>query len=138
MPNKPVPIESIPEVVAYEEAKEMVDIFREQHKKVFASYDMLIDSLSQKRDAADKAVRSRQVSCGDWDWYQTQTKINVDLLLNTLGVERFLEIGGTSTTETIYKIDEDTIKAAATRKFITETLSKEAIVKIPKYHAPKD
>lgn len=137
MPRNPVDPSTIPEVAAYEEARDMLAAYREAHAQLFTSYDQLVDSLNQKLSAADKAVRGRGVSCSDWDLYQYQSKIDAEALYSAVGMDAFLQMGGKTTTKTIYGADKAKVEAAAARGELTEELVKEVIVVSPRYHAPK-
>lgn len=137
MSHNPVDPNTIPEVVAYREIKEMIDIFKKRHDHVFSAYDKLLDELSQKRGAADKVVRAKEVSCDDWDLYQFQTKINPDKLYNALGMDDFLRVGGTTSTQTIYQVDKAKLEAAVARGEVPKEVADEVIVRSPRYHAPK-
>lgn len=137
MPKNSVPPESIPEVIAYTEAKEMLEAFIGHNARVFSTYFSLLDSLSQKREAADKLVRGKEVSCSDWELYQYHTKVNAEAMFNALGMEQFLRFGGTTTTKTIYDADKARVEAAIAKGEISQELGKIIIEKSPRYHAPK-
>jgi hypothetical protein len=137
MPKNPVPVESIPEVKSYEEAKEMLETFMEQHSRVFATFRNLADTLNQRKDAADKVVRAKQVSCGDWDLYQFQTKVDAEAMFNALGMDSFLKFGGTVSTKTVYEADKTKVEAAISRREISEELAPTILTKSPRYHSPK-
>ena len=80
MPHNPVDAETIPEVRAYEESKEMLNVFMQANSQVFDTYHQLTEDLNQKLEAADKVVRSQGVSVSDWDLYQFQTKVDAETL----------------------------------------------------------
>ena len=138
MSRNSVPVESIPEVKAYEDAKEMVQVFTDQHANVFSTYHQLMDTLKQKRDAADKIVRAKEVSCGDWDLYQFQVKVDAEAMFNALGMESFLRFGGTTSVKTVYDADKAKVEAAIARGDISEELAGTILTKSPRYHSPKD
>lgn len=137
MPHNVVDPNTIPEVAAYNETKEMINTFRERHAHIFSAYDKMLEDLDQKRGAADKAVRARQVSCSDWDLYQFQTKINPDKLYNALGMDGFLRVGGSTSTQTVYGVDKAKLEAAIARGEVPPEVAEEVVVKSPRYHAPK-
>lgn len=137
MPHNSVDPNTIPEVAAYRETKDMIDMFRQRHSHIFEAYDNLLEDLAQKREAADKIVRAKQVSCDDWDLYQFQTKIHPDKLYNALGMDGFLRVGGSTSVQTIYDVDKAKLEAAIARGEVPAEVANEVIVKSPRYHAPK-
>lgn len=136
MPKNAVDPNSIPEVVAYLESKEMLETFKANHTQVFATYDQLAEDLSQKMEAADKVVRGHRVSCADWDLYQTQTKVDAEALFNALGMDMFLQVGGKTSTTTTYSADKAKVEAAAARNAIPKSVLDSVITHSPRYHAP--
>lgn len=138
MAYNPVEAETIPEVKQYEAAKEMLEEFIRNNPTVFKTYEFLQEDLRQKREAADKIVRAREVSVSDWELYQYQTKVDAETLFNNLGLETFLRVGGSTTTKTIYEADKTKVEAAIARNEIPKELASAVLVKSPRYHAPKD
>jgi hypothetical protein len=138
MPKNEVPVDSIPEVKAYEDAKEMLEAYISSKQTIFTTYFQLMDTLRQKRQAADQVVRAREVSCGDWDLYQFQTKVDAEIMYNALGMEAFLRLGGSTETQTIYDADKAKIEAAVSRGDISKELGEKILVRSPRYHAPKE
>jgi hypothetical protein len=138
MPKNAVSPETIPEVMTYLEAKQMLDTFTDRHREIFDMYSEIAEELNRKRQAADKIVRDRKVSCGPWDLFQEQTTFNAEALYEALGRDGFLAVGGKLQTKTVYSLDKNKVKAAITRGDVPENVA-EAVVKItPKYKAPKD
>jgi hypothetical protein len=131
------PIEEIPEVAEFENAKIMLERFREVHAPIFEQYTEIVDIYNSRLEAADKAVRSREVSCGSWELYQKQTTYDADALYDALGMEHFMEVGGTLNTVTKRDIDKTKFRAAIARNAVPPEVV-EAISSIsPRYHAPK-
>lgn len=133
-----VPADQIPEVRQYEDAKEMLEEFVKNNPTVFEAYKVLKADLQQKREAADKIVRAKEVSCSDWDLYQYQTKVDAEALYNALGMDAFLKYGGSTATKTVYDADKTKVEAAIARGDISKELGDTVLVKSPRYHAPKD
>jgi len=136
MPRNPVDPNEIPEVAAYVESKEMLETFKANHAQVFTTYEQLAEDLNQKMNAADKIIRARGVSSSDWDLYQTQTKVDAEGLFNALGMDMFLQVGGKTTTKTVYSADKAKVEAAAARGDIPKSVADDVINESPRYHAP--
>jgi hypothetical protein len=127
----------IPEVAEFEQAREAVEAFRRAYPQVFEQYGELVDIYNSRLEAADKVVRSREVSCGSWELYQKQTTYDADALYDALGMEKFMAVGGTLNTVTKRDIDKTKFKAAIARNDVPPEVV-ESISKIsPRYHAPK-
>lgn len=136
MRRNDVPIETIPEVLEYNEAKEMLQAFCEANAQIFRTYDTLAENLNQKREVADKAVRGKEVSCGDWELYQYATKYNAIALYEALGREQFLKVGGKLEKITNYDVDKVKIQSAIASKAISKEIADQVVIKNPMYHAP--
>lgn len=128
----------VPEVMAYVEASQQLESFRTLHKKIFQQYMELAENTNQKREAADKAVRAKGVSCGPWEYYQNQEKFNAQALYETLGQSEFLRVGGILQTKTVYDVDKNKINSAIARGEISQDVASVVKTIIQKYHAPKD
>jgi hypothetical protein len=89
------PVE-IEEVAEFQEAEAQLRFFMEQNKKVFDRYEELAGQYNQRRQAADKAVRARGVSCGPWVRFSEMVKINWKALYDYLGADKdkFMAVGG--------------------------------------------
>jgi hypothetical protein len=132
-----VPRESVPEVAAFEEAAAQLAQFRAANQQVFDEYEERARDLNQKMQAADKVVRSKQVSCGSWEWYQTQVSYDADALYEALGREKFMQVGGKLQTTTKRSVDKTKVEAAIARKDIPQKVVEHIKKESPRYHAPK-
>lgn len=130
-------ISEIPEVAAFEESKQMLEAFKTRYIQIFESYEHLVADANQKLEAADKVVRAKEISCGDWDLYQYQTKVDAEALFNALGMDKFLQVGGKTTTKTVYDADKARIEASAARGDISKNIATDVLKQSPRYHAPK-
>lgn len=137
MPHNIVDAETIPEVGAYEESKEMLEVFLQANSQVFDTYHQLVEELNQKLEAADKVVRAQGVSVSDWDLYQFQTKVDAETLFNALGTENFLRAGGKMSSKTVYTADKSLVEAAVARGEIPQGVAESVLVKSPRFKAPK-
>ena len=89
-----VPVASIPEVASLEQVKERMKAFVESNEQLFQWWSELVEEYNDKLQAADKAVRARGVSCGDFAVGSYQTKYDFDYMYERYGREEFLERGG--------------------------------------------
>lgn len=121
----------------YEIAVKVLDMFKIDHSKIFTEYNSLEEDVEQKRQVADKLVRSTGKSCGPWEAFTEQKTYNAQELYNLMGEEKFLALGGVLREETIYDVDKSKIDIAISQKLIPKEVA-EVIRKItPKYRAPK-
>ena len=137
MAHNEVQPEEVPEVVDYLNAKEMLEAFKANNPNVFVAYERMVEDLNQKMEAADKAIRQREVSCADWELYQYQTKVDAEALFNAVGLDAFLRIGGSTTTKTVYAADKAKVQAAIARGDIPAAIAEDIITESARYHAPK-
>lgn len=132
-----VDVNDVREVAEFEQAKIMLERFREAHAPIFEQYSEIVDIYNSRLEAADKAVRAAEISCGSWELYQKQVTYDPDALYDALGMDKFLAVGGTLNTVTKRDIDKTKFKAAIARNEVpsgvVETVSKIS----PRYHAPK-
>jgi hypothetical protein len=135
--NNPVPESSIIEVMDYITVRDELLDFKKKHATLFGLYDELLAEYRQKLQAADKAVRSRGVSCADWVYYQEQTKYNAEALYTALGRENFLSVGGILETVTTYGLDKKKLEAAHAKKEVSDAVMDQVKTTIKKYHVPE-
>ncbi|KPJ84926.1 MAG: hypothetical protein AMS18_16455 [Gemmatimonas sp. SG8_17] len=133
----PVDPNEIPEVATYMEIRASLEGFKESNREVFEAFDTLVQAHNTALEAADKVVRAREISCGPWEYYQQQQKIDVDGLYDALGREKFLSIGGQLKTITTRDVDKTKLNSAITRGDIPEKVVDTVITLAPRYHAPK-
>ena len=131
------PTSEIPEVQAYDQAREMLDAFRQQHANVFDSHSTLVEDVRQKMQAADQAVRTKGVSCGVWEHYQNQKKYDAQALYEALGREEFMRAGGIMQTVTQFDVDKNKLEAAAANGEVPKEVIERVRSITKKYHAPK-
>ena len=127
----------IPEVQAFEEAKEKLLAFKGANPKFFEVLDALVLEYNTTREAADKAVRARKASCGDFDYYQRSVKFDAKGLHDSLGREKFLAVGGSIKMEAEYKVDSKKLQLAVARKEVDAELVTELTTEEARYHSPK-
>ena len=133
----PVPTEQIAEVASYQEVRERYNTFRQNNPVFFKHLDALQEELNQKLQDAEKAVRAKGVSCGDFELYQFHTKYNAEELLQAVGRDKFLQVGGEMTTKTVYSLDKARIDAAIASNEIPAAAVPRIRTKEPRYHIPE-
>lgn len=131
-----VPISEIPEVAAYHDVKARYEAFRAANPEFFQYLDALQEEFNQKLQDANKVVRSKGISCGDFELYQYQTRYNAEELLQGVGRDRFLRVGGKETTQTIRSVDKARFQAACAAGEVPPEVAERVETKTPKYHAP--
>lgn len=135
----PIPTKSpaeIPEVQAFEEVKAILLAFREANPQFFQHYDALIEDYNQKREAADKAVRAADVSCGSWDQFQRYTSYDWEKLYEAVGRERFIEAGGKIINKKVFKGDAKRLEMAIAQGVVPKEVADECTDIESKYHSP--
>lgn len=126
----------IVEVQEFIAAEHELSTFREEHSAVFEKFDELAVNYNQKLEAADKVVRAKQVSCGPWDLYQEQVKYDAKILFESVGRERFISVGGTMETQTIYGVDKSRIEASINQGLIPTDVAAQFRSVSPRFHKP--
>jgi hypothetical protein len=132
-----VPVTAIPEVAALEETKSRLRAFKSANKEFFEYLDGLLTEYNERLSTADKAVRAREVSCGDFELYQYSTRYDPDLMFNQYGRERFLALGGKLTTIQKVELDKKSVDIHIATGAIPEEEAKHIRKKSPSYHTPK-
>lgn len=133
---KRIPESEVPEVLRFLEAKRKLDALREGYPEVFESLQYISEEYNAAIEAADKILRAKQVSCGPFDLFQTQTTYDPDKLFQELGKEEFLRVGGSIKTVTQYEVDKAKLEAHITSNAIPEDVVKEVRKVTPKFKKP--
>lgn len=140
--EKEVPVDDVPEVLEFLDAKEELDSFREKNASIMQQYAALCEQYNTTLEAADKKIRQMKVNCGPFVQLTPQVKIHAEKLYNAIGRDEFRKMGGIIGTASTYTIDKKTFEAAVARRSIPEEIVpvvKEVIVKytnIPKAVIP--
>ena len=129
---------NLPEVLDYEQAKAILAQFKLMNAPFMEQLEALVEQYNQRREAAEKAVRARGVSCGDFDLYQAYEKPDGQALLNALGREAFIGIGGTIITSHDAKIEAKQVQVALARGIIDQPLYDEVTSIVVRYHLPRE
>jgi hypothetical protein len=96
----------------------------------------LSELYNSAREAAEKKVRSLDVSCGPFDRYQVATKYDPEKLYNAVGPTEFRNLGGTSRLVAEYTIDKKVIEAAIARNEIPTAVLAVVRKAEPRYKVP--
>jgi hypothetical protein len=134
--HNPVSSTAIPEVQDFEEAKRILEEYRARYRGVFDEFETLAQQYNTKLEAADKAVRARRVSCGDWELYQQKVTFNADALYDAVGVDKFMEVGGILRTVVTRDLDKAKLKAALSSGAISKEVADAITTTTPTYHSP--
>jgi len=106
------PPAEVPEVATYQDAWSRYQQFRDSNPELFKHLDALQEELNTKCQAAEEAVSGRGISCGDFALYQYATKYSAEELLQAVGPDKFMQVGGSMTTQTVYNLDKKRVDAA--------------------------
>jgi vacuolar-type H+-ATPase subunit E/Vma4 len=129
--------DQIPEVMAYQEAKQMLDLFDEANRDLIEARRDLLDDVEQKAQKAIEVVRSQEVSCGDFKISSVTTAYNIEDLRKYLGDADFLRLGGTYATQTVFDFDRTKLESLIKSNQIPATIA-DAIRKVTlRYSQPK-
>lgn len=137
MRKNDVPATTIPEVMAFEEARSNLEQFKNTHPGLIKELQALAADYNQKLEAADKAVRGKKVSCGPWEYYQDQTKYNAKALYDALGDRQlFLSVGGEIQTVTEYGLDRTRLEIAIASNQVKPEAVEACKTVSARYHSP--
>lgn len=135
MANK-LSVKEVPEVQEFLDVEQELNSFREQHTDVFEKFDELAAEYNQKLEAADKVVRAKKVSCGPWDLYQEQLRYDAKILFESVGRERFINVGGTMETQTVYGVEKTRIEASIKQGLIPTDVTNQFRKVSARFHKP--
>src|SRR6185503_2671324 len=110
--GKRVPISEISAVQQLADLKVEIDTLKAEHPDVFMKYADLVDRYNTVLEEAEKEVRSKAVSCGEFDNYSTSVKFDANKMFEELGEDMFLASGGTMATKAVYEVDPKKVEAA--------------------------
>jgi len=137
MSYNPTDPSRVPEVQSFELAKGRLQAFKDANPKFFEVLEGLVHEYNISREAADKAVRAQCISCGDFDFYQKQTKIDGKALHDALGRGAFIKAGGTIKMEAKYAVDKKKLELAVAQGLVSAELAAEVTKEEARYHTPE-
>jgi len=127
----------IPEVQAFLEIDGEIQNMKKTYPGIFEELIELAERRNTLLEAADKAVRERDVSCGPFNQYQTATTYNAEKFLDAVGREDFLKLGGSIETVPQYNIDKSMFDSLAAQGKIPSAIVS-AVKKVsPRYKKPE-
>lgn len=134
--HNPTAVEEIPEVAAFEEVKHRMQQVRETNAKFFAEFDTLAEEYNEKLNAAIRATKSREASCGDFILYQFSTRYNWEVLYQSLGHQGFLDVGGKVSQIASYDGNKQRFEAAHKSGQISDEIYNHVVKKTPCFRKP--
>ena len=118
--GKRLPIAEVPAVQQLADLKVEIDSLKAEFPEVFMKYADLVDRYNTVLEEAEKEVRTKGVSCGDFDNYSTSVKYDPVKMFEELGEDMFLKSGGTMSDKTVYEVDPKKVEAAIANGTIPE------------------
>lgn len=128
--------EEIPEVQAYQEAKEKLLRVKEAYHEVFEMLEPLVEDYNAKLEAAGKVVSAKGVDCGDFSCMSTAVTYDADKIYEIIGHEKFLEIGSI-TTKQVFAVEKNKIEVAIANGTVPEDVVSEVKKVSARYKKPK-
>ncbi len=115
----------VPEVAEFLAADSVYQAFKARHEKLMEEFTAIANRRNEKLEAASKAVRARGVSCGPFQLTgRPYHKIDSLRLIEHIGKDAFLRIGGKATEVTEYSIDHGTLSKAVASGDLKEDVAK--------------
>lgn len=127
----------IPEVTTFLEAEAQLKDFLDNNPEFNEVYKHLVDRRNDALEQADKAVRRTGEACGPFTIFRSTPEYDVSALVEGVGREKFLQMGGVIETATEYKLDKRKLEAAIARGDIPEALLADVKKSAIRYSTPK-
>lgn len=127
----------VPEVSDFIISEKVLQDFLAHHQDFYEELSTLVADYNQKLEAAEKACRQQQVSCGPFDKYSEREDWNFKELFDRLGRELFIQAGGEMSTQTVYGGNKKKLSNSLELGLIPESVAEECRKIIPNYHKPK-
>lgn len=115
-----------------------INALKADYPGVFSQYKDLVDRYNTALDAAENAVRAKKVSCGPFDNFTSSPVFDPEKMYEELGVELFLQCGGSTKKKTIYEVDKHKVEAAIATGAIPVECAKEFRTVKRSFHKPKE
>jgi hypothetical protein len=134
--HNPTAVEEIPEVAAFEEVKQRMQQVRDTNAEFFAGFEALAEEYNEKLNAAVRATKSREVSCGDFILYQFGTGYDWEVLYQSLGHQGFLDVGGKVSQIASYDGNKQRFEAAHKSGQVSDEVYNRVVKKTPRFRKP--
>ena len=129
--------EDIPEVVEHLRAATLLREFMQFHEEFAEELEYLVEQYNRTMEIAERAVREQQVTCGPFRLMGAPSvKWDANGLVEDIGQEEFINIGGTAQTSVVYKIDKKKADAAASQGIIPAEVADAHRKVTPRYTKP--
>lgn len=116
-----------PEVEAFIEAADKYERVKAFYEEAVAALTTVQEEYNSALAAAEKVVREEGLSQGPFQVSSKREKVDAEELHRILGEDRFLAIGGTITTERVYKMDAKVLESKVAIKVVSAAEVKPAI-----------
>jgi hypothetical protein len=129
---------AIPEVEEFLKAQKELEEFKDDNTNFFEALQPLVDRYNATLELADKKVRAQQISCGPFQLTgKPSISYDAEKIIEEMGVDFFLEIGGVVAQKLVYEIDKLKAEAAnAANLFPPEVLKVVRKTRVA-YHKPE-
>jgi len=134
---KRVSADDIQEVSDFMDVKQELEGLKADHPEIFRLYTDIVQRYNTALEAAEKAVRTRGVSCGPFDLYSYTPQYDGEKMFEELGKELFLAYGGSTVRVTAYKVDKAKVESAIASGKIPADCVKEFKSMRAAYHKPE-
>jgi hypothetical protein len=126
MTRDTVPVSKIPEVASFTKIREELESFKRNNPEFFEELGSLVERYNAALDAADKAVRAKQISCGDFRLMSKPTVYyDAEKLYEELGDELFVAFGGAIRQVTEYTVEKSVLESHIARGAIPQNIIKD-------------
>jgi len=112
-------------VEVHAELLRQIYAYREYYADIFVEYFKLLDQEKIARKHAEDAVRASGRSYGDWQVHNTTTKVDAQALLDLVGANVFVALGGTIEQKPVIKskqIDMEKLKERLSEDMLSEII----------------
>lgn len=107
---KRVPIAEVPEVQILEQTMRRIESLKAAHPEIFDELAELVDKYNTHLDEANKAIESKQVSCGPFENISSSTRYDAEKMYDMVGEQDFLKWGGIMRKTTVYELDKTQVE----------------------------
>jgi len=127
---------TVPEVVEFLDAQGAIEDFKNENAAVFEQLAELTDRYNSALEQADKACRSKEVTCGPFVLKHFATKYDAEALYNAVGRDAFLNLGGKIGTATTYDVDKGRLEACIAQNKVPDEVVSHVRKEVPNFSKP--